>query len=219
MLAPTGTLAQMHYLLVTTDTRLSQVLSERGTELAVSFRTVADAADAIRSTTEVIPDGCLLDGGLPVSIVDEYLGWWKRSPFRHGRLLLVAPAAVDLQADESIELLPRDVEFLLRAVLRAPAYRLEVGQQRLSCGSIVVDLTRSEAALLACLGQASGGLAATEILAAAFRQASDARAPGSTAVVRTHLANIRRKGREAGLGEVVRTVGRRYEAGDLVVRP
>jgi hypothetical protein len=220
-------LAQMQYLLVTNDRRLSRALMAEveaatavGMEGVVQFQVVADAAGAIRSATSIAPDGCLLDGGLSAAIFAECWAWWRRSAWQHGRLLAIEPrpgAVEEGEGQGELEFLARAAAVILQAVRRAPGFRLDVARQRLSGSEVVVDLTASEAALLACLGRAAEGMTAHGILAAAFRRNADPYVTESTGLIRTHLANIRRKCRAAGMDEVVRTVGRRYEAPSLIV--
>ena len=111
----------------------------------------------------------------------------------------------------SVTLVEREVGRIWEALLPPAALVLDLHLARLTGAAGEIALTPSELTIVACLAAAPGGVTGQEL------RSELGYTSGTTGVSRTHISNIRRKGRLAGLGEVIERVGRRYRA--PLVRP
>ena len=106
----------------------------------------------------------------------------------------------------SVTLVEREVRRIWEALLPPAALVLDPHLARLSGAAGEIDLTPSELTIVACLAAAPGGVTGKEL------RSELGYVSGTTGVTRTHVSNIRRKCRKAGLGEVIERVGPRYFA-------
>lgn len=199
----------MQYLLLTRDARLVQLA--RRALLPHTLQHAPDTAAVLRQDGPC--DAALLDGGLPPPDRDDFLRWWRAGPGVGRRLFHIEPR--DVQLHDALRV-PREVDALRRAAAHAARLQLDTaaGALRVADGPSI-PLTPSELAILHALAHHQAGLSAREIMAGALGY----HPPEPTALVRTHVANIRRKCRRHGVGEVVQTRGRRYHAPDLTLGP
>ena len=189
-------------LVVSSDARLVQGLRERGCR-DVSFVDAADAAGALRVCERTQIDHAVLDAAIAPDAAQAFLTWWQATQARRGFGLSVAGSGLSMVSEQA-ERVPRRVEAVALA-LRGPRRPcLEVARHAYGDGLRWVGLTPSELATLHCLVKAARPLAARELLRSALGYDEG----GSVSVVRAHIANLRRKCREAALPDPIRTVAR-----------
>ena len=198
----------MGYLLVSRDERLAARLRDAMPDRAQLF-VAADVPVALRSWPSVVFAGIAIDGGLPDTQFEEAVRAWESGLVEAGVAVAVEPweGAVPL----SVSLVEREVVRIWEALLPPAVLVLDLELARLRGAHGQIDLTPSELTIVSCLAVAPLGVTARELLSVLGYPS------GTTAVPRTHISNIRRKGRQAGLGEVIERVGRRYRA--PLVRP
>ena len=198
----------MGYLLVSRDERLAARLRDAMPDRA-QLHVAADVPAALRSWPSVVFAGIAIDGGLPDSEFEEAVRAWESGLVEAGVAVAVEPGEGALPA--SVTLVEREAGWIWVALLPPAALVLDLHLARLCGEHGQIDLTPSELTIVACLAVAPLGATARELLSRLGYRS------GTTAVLRTHISNIRRKGRQAGLGEVIERVGQRYLA--PLVRP
>lgn len=203
----------MRCLLITPDARFERELRERGPD-DVAFTVVADAAAAMRAWARGRFAAAILDAATPAPVAREFLHWWSAAPERATRrLILAGPGAA--APPPGAALAERSAEGIVRAFSSRAATVIDTQRHGLSSPQAGVSLTPSEAALLTYLVERGGTVPTGELLRNALGYADDS----SPAVVRTHLTNIRRKCRQAGMEDPVGTVRRRgYFARGVALR-
>jgi hypothetical protein len=188
-------------LVVSSDGRLVRELRERGDD-DVSIVDVADAAGALRVCARSQIDHAVLDATMAPGEAEAFLSWWQVTQAQGGFGLTVVGNGMSRLPDQA-EWAPREVE-AVAAALRGRRPCLDLTLQAFGDGRSRVILTPSEMAILHCLVRAARTVPAGELLHQAFGYEEATSLP----VVRTHIANVRRKCREAGLLDPIVTVAR-----------
>ncbi|MCZ6545717.1 MAG: hypothetical protein O6913_08440 [Chloroflexi bacterium] len=193
----------MGYLLVSRDERLAARLRDAMPDRA-QLHVAADVPAALRSWPSVVFAGIAIDGGLPDTEFEGAVRAWESGLVEAGVAVAVEPWEGAMPA--SVTLVEREVGRIWEALLPPAALVLDPHLARLSGADGEIALTPSELTIVACLVAAPGGVTGEEL------RSELGYASGTTGVSRTHVANIRRKCRKAGLGEVIERVGPRYFA-------
>ena len=191
----------MRCLVVSSDGRLVRALRERGDD-DVSIVAVADAAGALRVCARSQIDHAVLDAAIAPAEADAFLTWWRAAQARRGFGLTVAGDVMAMVPAEAVRT-SRELEAVAGA-LRGRRPCLDVHLHTYGDGHQSVVLTPSEIAIVHCLVRAARTIPAGELLQLALGY-EDSTSPS---VVRAHIANVRRKCREAGLTDPIVTVAR-----------
>jgi hypothetical protein len=180
---------------------LVRALRERGEE-DVSIVDAADAAGALRVCARSRIDHAVLDATLAPREAEAFLTWWQASQAECGFGLTVAGRGT-LTVPDQAESAPREVE-AVAAALRGRRPCLDVTRHSYDDGHRRVALTPSEMAIMHYLVRSARTVPTQQLL----RQALGYEDARSLPVVRAHIANVRRKCRDAGLRDPIVTVAR-----------
>ena len=188
-------------LVVSSDGRLVRALRERGDD-DVSIVAVADAAGALRVCARSQIDHAVLDAAIATAEADAFMTWWQTAQAQGGFGLTVAGDVMTTVPAEAVRT-PRELE-AVAASLRGRRPCLDVHLHTYGDGRHAVVLTPSELAIVHCLVRAARTVPASELLQRALGYEDSTSLP----VVRAHIANVRRKCRDAGLADPIVTVAR-----------
>ncbi len=202
----------MPVLVVSADARFLDALRRRAAD-ALSFVDVEDAAGAMRAWAAGGIEGAVLDGVCMPTTAAEFLRWWQATPTRSGLTLIVAGRG-QFQPPSQARVTDRDAGAVLTALQSVPRYVLDFRRRQLRGGGANVRLTQSEAEFLGYLVRTGRTATVDELLQHGLSHGEE-RTP---AVLRTHVANLRRKCRDAGWPDPVETVrGVGYTAVGIVL--
>lgn len=191
----------MRCLVLSSDERLVRGLRERGAN-DVAIVAAPDAAGAVRLCARSQIDHVVLDAAVAPAEAEAFLAWWRAAQANGGFGLTVAGDVMTTVSDE-VTRTSREVE-AVAASLRGHRLCLDVANHSYGDGLNQVRLTPSEMAIMHCLVRAAGTVPAQELLQRALGYAEATSLP----VVRAHIANVRRKCREAGLADPIVTMAR-----------